>query len=131
MKVVKLEDILGTDQEVNGGNWVSRRLIVKKDKMGYSVHDTIIKTGTETHIWYKHHLESVYCIEGKGEVVTLRDQKVWPIEKGVLYALDENDEHLLRATTDMRMVCVFNPSLSGNEVHDEEGVYPIDDDEPS
>lgn len=30
MKVVKLEDILGTEKEVEGGNWVSRRLISKK-----------------------------------------------------------------------------------------------------
>lgn len=127
MKVIALEDILGTEQEVDGGNWISRRLLVKKDKMGYSVHDTIIKAGTETHIWYKHHLESVYCMEGEGEVLTIRDQKVWPIKKDVLYALDENDEHLLRAHTDMRMVCVFNPPISGTEIHDEDGVYPVDD----
>ncbi|MBM7543117.1 ectoine synthase [Amphibacillus cookii] len=127
MKVVSLEDVLGTEHEVDGGNWISRRLIMKKDNMGYSVNDTIIKAGTETHIWYQNHLESVYCIEGEGEVVTLSDNKVWPIKTNQLYALDKNDEHLLRAKTDMRMVCVFNPALSGLEVHDENGVYPVDD----
>ncbi|MBB6454503.1 L-ectoine synthase [Salirhabdus euzebyi] len=125
MKVVALEDVLGTEHDVDGGNWVSRRLILKKDNMGYSVHDTIIKAGTETHIWYQNHLESVYCIEGEGEVVTLKDNKVWPIKKDTLYALDENDEHLLRAKTDMRMICVFNPAVAGTEVHDENGVYPV------
>ncbi|MFC4402109.1 ectoine synthase [Gracilibacillus xinjiangensis] len=127
MKVVKLQDILGTEHDVDGGNWVSRRLINKDVGMGYSVNDTIIKAGTETHIWYKNHLETVYCIEGEGEVVTLSDNKVWPINKDTLYALDKNDEHLLRAKTDMRMVCVFNPPLTGNEVHDENGVYPVDE----
>ncbi|REJ09057.1 ectoine synthase [Halobacillus trueperi] len=127
MKVVALKDVIGTSQDVDGGTWNSRRLIVKKDGMGYSVHDTIIRAGTETHIWYKHHLESVYCIEGEGEVVTLKDQKTWPIEQGVLYALDEHDEHLLRAKTDMRMICVFSPPISGDEVHDEDGVYPVDE----
>ncbi len=30
----------------------------------------------------------------------------------------------------MRMVCVFNPPLTGREVHDEKGIYPlIEDDE--
>ncbi|SDY91757.1 L-ectoine synthase [Evansella caseinilytica] len=125
MKIVKLEDVVGTEQEVNGGNWTSRRLLLAKDGMGYSVHDTIIKAGTETHIWYQNHLEAVYCIEGKGEVVTLKDNKVHPITAGTLYALDEHDEHLLRGITDMRMVCVFNPPITGKEVHDENGVYPL------
>ncbi|WP_054637533.1 MULTISPECIES: ectoine synthase [Bacillaceae] len=126
MKVVKLEDIIGTEQEVDNGNWVSRRLVLKKDNMGYSVHDTIIRAGTETHIHYKNHLETVYCIEGKGEVETLADSKIWPIEAGTVYVLDKHDEHLLRAEQDMRMVCVFNPPISGREVHDENGVYPAD-----
>ncbi|WP_221564108.1 ectoine synthase [Alkalihalobacillus sp. TS-13] len=125
MKVVKLEDVINSEHSIEGGNWVSRRLILKDDNMGYSVHDTVIKAGTETHIWYQNHLESVYCIEGEGEVVTLKDNKVWPIEKDTLYALDENDEHLLRAKTDMRMVCVFNPPITGKEIHDENGVYPV------
>ncbi|TWI52895.1 ectoine synthase [Halalkalibacter nanhaiisediminis] len=129
MKVVALKDIIGTDQEVKSDNWTSRRLLLKKDGMGYSVHDTVIKAGTETHIWYQNHLEAVYCIEGEGEVETLKDNKVWPIKKDEIYALDQNDEHLLRAKTDMRMVCVFNPPITGTETHDKNGVYPVLDDE--
>lgn len=127
MKVVKLEDIIGTEYDVDGGNWVSRRLLTKKDGMGYSVNYTIIRAGTETHIWYQNHLESVYCIEGEGEVETLVDNKIHPIQKDTLYALDKHDEHLLRAKTDMHMICVFNPPLTGKEVHDENGVYPVDE----
>ncbi|MFC7063106.1 ectoine synthase [Halobacillus seohaensis] len=125
MKVVKLEDIIGSENEVKGDNWTSRRLLLKKDGMGYSVHDTTIKAGTETHIWYQNHLESVYCIEGDGEVETLKDNKVYPIKANEIYALDQNDEHLLRANTDMRMVCVFDPPITGREIHDENGVYPV------
>lgn len=128
MKIVKLEDILNTDKEVkaDNGNWVSRRLIFAKDRMGYSMSDTIIKAGTETRIWYQNHLEAVYCIDGDGEVETLKDRKVYKITPGTLYALDEHDEHLLRGgSKDMRLVCVFNPPLTGKEVHDENGVYPV------
>ncbi|MFN7252842.1 MAG: ectoine synthase [Anaerobacillus sp.] len=125
MKVVKLEDIIGTDQEIKGENWTSRRLLLARDGMGYSVHDTIIKAGTETHIWYQNHLEAVYCIEGEGEVETLSDNKVHPITTNSIYALDKHDEHLLRAKTNMRMVCVFNPPITGREIHDENGVYPL------
>ncbi len=127
MIVKKLKDLEGTEHEVDGGNWVSRRLILADDRMGCSVHDTIIKAGTETHIHYKNHLEVVYCIDGAGEVETITDGKVYPLEAGTLYALDQHDEHLLRANrgVDMRMVCVFNPPLTGREVHDESGVYPL------
>lgn len=132
MKLVKMqEDVIGTEKEVDGGNWISRRILSRKDGMGFSLHETIIKAGTETHIWYKNHLEAVYCIEGNGEVETLKDGKVWKIDVGTTYVLDEHDEHLLRGgTEDMRVVCVFNPPLTGREVHDENGVYPlIEDDE--
>jgi L-ectoine synthase len=29
----------------------------------------------------------------------------------------------LRATTDIRLICAFNPPLSGGEVHDADGAY--------
>ncbi|MDV2581944.1 ectoine synthase [Alkalibacillus haloalkaliphilus] len=129
MKIVKLQDVIGSENEVKGENWDSRRLLLKKDGMGFSLHDTVIKAGTETHIWYKNHLEAVYCIEGDGEVETLKDCKVYKITPGTVYSLDEHDEHLLRGgSEDMRVVCVFNPPLSGKEVHDEDGVYPVDED---
>jgi L-ectoine synthase len=131
MKIVKLQDILGTEKDVDGGNWVSRRLLSRKDNMGFSLHDTVIKAGTETHIWYQNHLEAVYCIEGNGEVETIDDGEIYKITPGTVYALDKHDNHLLRGgTEDMRVVCVFNPPLTGKEVHDENGVYPvIEDDE--
>ncbi|GGC99799.1 L-ectoine synthase [Thalassobacillus devorans] len=128
MKTVKLQDVIDSENHVKADTWESRRLVLKKDNMGYSVHDTVIKAGTETHIWYQNHLESVYCIEGEGEVETVKDGKVWPIEKDTIYVLDQNDEHYLRAKTDMRMVCVFNPPITGQETHDENGVYPLVED---
>lgn len=128
MKVIRLQDILGTENDIDGGNWVSRRLLLKKDGMGFSLHDTVIKAGTETHIWYQNHLEAVYCIEGDGEVETISDGKVYQIRPGTVYSLDRHDEHLLRGgKVDMRVVCVFNPPLTGREVHDENGVYPLVD----
>lgn len=81
----------------------------------------------ETCIHYQNHLEAVYCIEGKGKIETVGDGRKWSLEAGTLYALDQHDEHLLRADpgTDMRMDCVFNPPLTGRQVHTEAGVYPL------
>ena len=125
MIVRRLKELLGTDREVDAENWTSRRFLLKSDGMGFSMHDTVIKAGTETFIWYAHHLEAVYCIEGSGEVELADSGKVYPIEAGTIYALDGHEKHYLRARTQMRMVCVFNPPLTGKEVHDDEGIYPL------
>ncbi len=126
MFTVKLEDIIGSKNEVDGGTWVSRRLMLRDAGFGFSLHDTIIREGTETYIWYKNHLEAVYCIEGEGEVEDLDNNITYPIKPGTMYALSGHEKHYLRALKgDMRMICVFNPPLSGREVHDENGVYPL------
>jgi L-ectoine synthase len=127
MIVRNISDIEGTEDDIVTDTWRSKRIILKKDGMGYSVHETTIFAGTETHIWYQNHLESVFCIQGEGEVETIPDGKIYPIKPGVLYALNEHDNHFLRAKTELKMICVFNPPLTGREVHDEAGVYPLID----
>jgi L-ectoine synthase len=120
-----LDSLLGTENDVGAETWTSRRLLLAKDGMGFSLHDTIIDAGTETSMWYQNHLEAVYCIEGEG-TVELRDSgEVHEISAGTVYALDQHDAHVLRARTRMRMVCVFNPPVTGREVHDETGAYPL------
>ncbi|PZP64500.1 MAG: L-ectoine synthase [Azospira oryzae] len=125
MIVRSVAELIGTEREVKTPNWVSRRLLLKRDGMGFSLHETTVFAGTETYIWYRHHLEAVFCIEGEGEVEVLPEGIVYRITPGTVYALDRHDKHWLRAKTDMRLVCVFNPPLTGGEVHDEEGVYPL------
>ncbi len=125
MIVRTIEDIKGTESEVTTPNWFSRRLLLKKDGMGFSFHETIVYARTETPMQYLNHLEAVYCIEGEGEVETTEDGKVYPIRPGTIYALDRHDKHILRARTQMRMACVFNPPCTGREVHDDNGAYPM------
>lgn len=125
MKVKSLEDIIGTEDETSGENWTSRRFLLKKDNVGFSINDTIIKAGTENYFWYKNHIESVYLIEGEGEIEKVETGEVWQLKPGTMYTLDQHDKHLLRARTQMRMVCVFNPPLVGTETHNEEGYYPL------
>lgn len=107
------------------GNWESVRLLLKDDKMGFSFHITTIYAGADFEMHYKNHLESVYCISGSGEVETLADGKKHPISPGTIYVLDKHDEHVLRANSEMKMACVFNPPLNGKETHDASGAYPL------
>ena len=108
------------------GNWESTRLLLKSDNMGFSFHITTIYAGVDFRMHYQNHLESVYCISGSGEVETLADNRIYPIEPGTIYILDKNDEHILRAESEMKMACVFNPPLSGKEVHNAEGAYELE-----
>lgn len=113
------------------GEWESVRMLLQDDNMGFSFHITTIFKGADFQMHYQNHLESVYCMEGRGEVETLDDGKVYPIEKGTLYILDKHDKHILRAFEDMKMACVFNPPLIGNEVHNEDGAYELTADKVS
>lgn len=101
-------------------------MLLKNDDMGFSFHITTMYAGTSTHMWYQNHLESVYCIEGKGRIEAVATGAVHEIGPGTLYALNEHDEHVLHADTKLVLACVFNPPLLGTEVHNEEGVYPLE-----
>lgn len=156
MIVRNLEAAERTDRRVVAENWESTRLLLKGDGIGFSFHITTIYQGTETSIWYKKHLESVYCIDGEGEVEVLdgidgngiagdggrfdeeidcdasagaSGGKIYKITPGTLYVLDRHDRHLLRAKTALKLACVFNPPLIGGEVHDEDGAYPLEAEE--
>lgn len=107
------------------GNWESTRMLLKEDNMGFSFHITTIYKDADFQMHYQNHLESVYCMSGKGEVENLSDGRKFPIKEGTLYILDKHDKHVLRAFEEMSMACVFNPPLNGKEVHNAEGAYEL------
>lgn len=125
MIVRTLDDLTGTDRDVTADNWSSRRFLLASDGLGYSLNDTVLHAGTTTSMWYRNHQESVYCVDGTGTLTDLESGTVHPIAPGTLYVLDGNERHELHAETDLRMVCVFTPALTGREVHDAEGAYPL------
>lgn len=125
MIVRTLDEMRGGEREVSAETWTSRRLLLAGDGMGFSMHDTVLKAGTDTPMWYRNHVEAVYCVGGEGELVDRETGERHPIAPGTLYALDKHDRHILRAFSELRMVCVFNPALQGEETHDADGSYPL------
>ncbi|PHZ84579.1 ectoine synthase [Paremcibacter congregatus] len=128
MIVRTLQDAEKTDRKVVSpdGNWDSTRLLLKEDNMGFSFHITTIYAGADFGMHYQNHLESVYCMSGTGEIETVADGKKYPIAPGTAYFLDKHDKHILRAFTEMKMACVFNPPVTGKEVHNAEGAYELE-----
>jgi L-ectoine synthase len=125
MIVRSLSDISGTERDVKAPTFASRRFVLAKEKVGFSLHDTLLYAGSATRMWYANHIEAVYCIGGEGELVNEETGEKHEIAPGTMYLLDGHEHHTLHAHTDLRMVCVFNPPLTGKEVHDENGVYPL------
>ncbi|MFT6863529.1 MAG: L-ectoine synthase [Akkermansiaceae bacterium] len=109
------------------GDWESTRLLLKQDGMGFSFHITTIYAGAQFQMHYQNHLESVYCLSGEGQVETLDDGDKYVIVPGTLYNLNRNDRHILRALSEMKLACVFNPPLTGKEVHNAEGAYELEE----
>lgn len=126
MIVRDYNELKNTERRVDSDGWSSVRLLLKDDAMGFSFHITTIHAGAELKMHYRHHLESVYCIAGEGSIEDLETGKSHQIRPGVVYALDKHDRHILRARSEMTMACVFNPPVTGREVHDETGAYPLE-----
>jgi len=114
------------DRRVVSNGWESTRLLLKNDAMGFSFHITTIYAGADLEMHYQNHLEAVYCISGEGEIEDLADGKVYPVKPGTVYALNNHDRHKLRAATELKLACVFNPPLHGKEVHNAQGAYELE-----
>ena len=128
MIVRSLAECEQTGRRVESKTWNSVRMLLANDNMGFSFHITTIYAGSETHMHYKHHLESVYCMSGRGEIQDLETEEKYQIVPGTLYILNNHDKHILWAHEELKLACVFNPPVTGTEVHREDGSYaPADE----
>ena len=127
MKIIDTSELIGTDREVKcpNGGFTSFRAILARDGMGFSLHRTFIPKGSPQHWHYAHHLEACYCIEGRGVITDLATGNRHLITPGVIYSLDRHDDHTFEALEDVTLISVFNPPVTGKEVHDENGSYHI------
>ena len=117
MIVRTLNDLIGTERDIDWGNGNSRRFLIEKDNMNFSLTDTICQAGSRSLLEYKNHMEACYCIAGEGEIQDTETGSVYPISPGSMYALDKHDQHYLVAKGELRLVCVFQPALRGDESH--------------
>ncbi|MFE9319548.1 ectoine synthase [Nocardia sp. NPDC052278] len=125
MIVRSTAEITGTERDVAGQGWRSKRIVLGGDGVGFSFHETSIEAGTVHEFHYRYHVEAVWLIEGEGTLTDLDHGISYELAPGSMYLLDGHERHRLEVRTDMRMMCVFNPPVTGQEVHDSDGVYPL------
>ena len=125
MYVVNRDDLNETDRDIKSETWRSRRMVLGKERVGFSLHDTVIYAGTTSTFHYQNHVEAVYCVQGEGTLTDEETGETYPLSDGTMYLLDGNEKHTVVADKELRMACVFNPPVTGRETHDENGVYPL------
>jgi L-ectoine synthase len=128
MKIVKTAE-LDTSRVVEcpKGGFVSNRILLESDNMGYSMTKTVIPPNGKQFWHYKKHLETCYCISGRAELTNKNTGETFDIVPDTTYVLDKNDPHYFEAFEETTLMCVFNPPLTGREVHNEDGSYATSD----
>jgi L-ectoine synthase len=128
MIIRKLKEVRKSDRNVKSNGWESARLLLKDDGMGFSFHVTTMFAGEVLEMHYRNHLEAVLVLKGTGTIEDLATGETHRLAPGVVYALNEHDRHIVRTETDILAACVFNPPVTGREVHDDSGAYPAEAD---
>jgi L-ectoine synthase len=125
-----LDEITDTDADIKTPNWRSKRILLAGDRVGFSLHETVLNAGSVNDFWYANHVEAVFITQGEAELYDKDNDITYQLGPGSIYVLNGNEKHQLRPKTELRTVCVFNPPVTGREVHDENGVYPLIVEEP-
>ncbi|MGW4724427.1 ectoine synthase [Streptomyces sp. S1] len=127
MIVRSFDELENTERHVRAasGTWESKRIVLARERVGFSLHETVLYAGTETSMWYAHHVEAVVCTAGEAELTDHETGLTHTIVPGTMYLLDGHERHTLKVKRDFRCLCVFNPPVTGREDHDENGVYPL------
>lgn len=123
MKIINTA-ALTEDRKVQFHAGVSNRIILKSDSMGFGMHKTVISPEAgKVFQHYKNHLESCYCVSGRATLTNATTGEDHDIGPDDTYILDNNDPHYFEAHEETVLICVFNPPLTGDETHAEDGSY--------
>ena len=127
MIVRTLDEITDTERDVVAEQWRAKRLFLKSDGLGFSLSETTVDEGAEMNIWYKHHQEACFVIEGEAELTDRESGVTHRLGPGSAYA-PAHERHAIRVLSPLRLVCVFAPALTGRETHDADGSYLLSPD---
>ncbi len=122
MFVMREEDAVKV--RLRAGGSLASRYLNRDDGCGLTISLPRGSAGSESILWYKHHVEANYILEGEATVEDLTTGEVWELSPGSLYVVGPHDRHRFTKKTDLYHMSVFNPPLKGDETHDDDGSYP-------
>ena len=123
MFVKSVDEMRQAGMEMNTADGQARtiRMLTKADGVGFGLSHVSLAAGAEANLWYKHHWQANHVISGTGEVTDLGRGQTWALGPSVAYTVGPEDRHRLRAHSDMLLLSVFSPPLTGDEQHDADG----------
>jgi len=124
MKVIRVSE-LPSERIVDcpKGGFRSHRILLESDGAGYSMTKTVLPAAGKQFWHYKHHIESCYCVSGKALLTNATTGEYWAIAPDTTYVLDNHEPHYFEAIEETVLICVFNPPLTGRELHGDDGSY--------
>lgn len=124
MKVIKTSE-LDPSRVVKYESGISNRILLESDGMGFTLTKTVVHVGNRQFQHYKNHMESCYCVSGKGLLTHAETGEYFAIGPDMTYILDKKDPHYFEALEETVLICNFNPPLIGQEIHAEDGSYQV------
>lgn len=125
MYVKTLEDVRNAGMEVVvPGIAISQRYVTAQDQLGFSLHSVLLEAGAGGDLWYKNHWEANLILDGTMAVTDHATGEVHELGPDALYLVGPKDRHRVEAHTDVHIISVFDPPLTGNEERDEDGAFP-------
>lgn len=116
----RLAEIEGTDRDVYWGAGYSKRLLVKRDGLGFAFCVTIGHADSDSPLQYRNHLETCYYLSGTGEYVWDGGRR--PIEtsdgEATAFLMDRHDAHRMVVRRETVCLSIFTPAIEGEERHD-------------
>ncbi len=113
----------GAEKVLCDGKVRSTRFLTATDGMGFAMSDVRLDAGLEQDLWYKNHWEANYVVAGTGHVEESGSGQTWPLEAGIIYTVGPKDRHRVVAESDVHIISIFDPPITGNEAHDADGSY--------
>ena len=126
MFVRTAEDVraAGREQVIDDGHATVQHYVTQADGVGFSVHSVLLAAGSDLDLWYKHHWEANVVLKGSCDVTDRASGEVHSLGADDFYLVGPKDRHRFQARTDVHILSIFDPPITGTEVHDEEGTFP-------
>ena len=109
---------------ISHGKATAVRPLTKSDGVGFSMSEARGGKVGHSDLWYKNHWEANLVLAGSLDVIDKNSGEKFTLGQGDVYCVGPDDPHQLVAQTDVELLCIFNPPLTGKEVHDSDGAYP-------
>lgn len=128
MFVKTLEDVRNAGLEIISadGAVTEARFLIADDGLGFGFSEVRLRAGRAFDRWNKHHWNANLVLEGRLEITDLATDAVHKLESGALYCVGPKDRHRVATITEVHLLSVFNPPLTGTETPDADGAHPAD-----